>query len=150
MTSLLLQPLPALSSSVFLQNSGYVPSPTSVKTKRILQSRPLTTTLLALTESPDSSQSPQSLLLLQLSDCFDLPSEYFEQLPRDLRLDLNDAAFDLSNGPVIDECGQELGELLLNLSRAWELADTSTSRALASKLPMLEGTLTNKAKAGKN
>ncbi|KAF2306965.1 hypothetical protein GH714_022852 [Hevea brasiliensis] len=80
-------------------------------------------------------------------DCFDLPSEYFEQLPRDLRLDLNDAAFDLSNGPVIDECGQELGELLLNLSRAWELADTSTSRALASKLPMLEGTLTNNAKA---
>ncbi|KAF2306972.1 hypothetical protein GH714_022929 [Hevea brasiliensis] len=76
--------------------------------------------------------------LLAAYDCFDLPSEYFEQLPRDLRLDLNDVAFDLSNGPVIDECGQELGELLLNLSRAWELADISTSRALASKLPMLE------------
>ncbi|OAY42010.1 uncharacterized protein LOC110622219 [Manihot esculenta] len=143
---LLLQPLPALSSSVFLQNSGYVPSLTSVKTNRILQSKPLTATLLALTESPDSTQSPQPLLI-QLSDCFDLPSEYLEQLPRDLRLDLNDAAFDLSNGPVIDECGQELGELLLNLARAWELADTSTSRALANKLPTLEGTLTNNAKA---
>ncbi|XP_037496149.1 uncharacterized protein LOC105647870 isoform X2 [Jatropha curcas] len=44
-------------------------------------------------------------------------------------------------------CGQELGELLLNLSRAWELADTSTSRDLASKLPMLESNLTSKAKA---
>ncbi|KAJ6877223.1 hypothetical protein NC651_030073 [Populus alba x Populus x berolinensis] len=55
-------------------------------------------------------------------DCFDLPPDYFQQLPRDLRLDLNDAAFDLSNGPVLDECGKELGELLLNLSRAWELA----------------------------
>ncbi|KAF2306967.1 hypothetical protein GH714_022882 [Hevea brasiliensis] len=48
-------------------------------------------------------------------DCFDLPSEYFEQLPRDLRLDLNDAAFDLSNGPVIDENAQAMittGKLL--------------------------------------
>lgn len=63
---LLLQPLPALSSSVFLQNSGYVPSLTSVKTNRILQSKPLTATLLALTESPDSTQSPQPLLI-QLS-----------------------------------------------------------------------------------
>ncbi|RVX11213.1 hypothetical protein CK203_019669 [Vitis vinifera] len=38
-----------------------------------------------------------------LQDSFDLPSDYFAQLPRDLRLDLNDAAFDLSSGPVIDE-----------------------------------------------
>ncbi|KAL5996835.1 hypothetical protein ACLOJK_007757 [Asimina triloba] len=29
----------------------------------------------------------------------------------------------------------KLGELLLNLSRAWELADTSTSYSIASKLP---------------
>ncbi|KAB5529515.1 hypothetical protein DKX38_019596 [Salix brachista] len=55
-------------------------------------------------------------------DCFDLPPDYFQQLPSDLRLDLNDAAFDLSNGSVLDECGKELGEILLNLSRAWELA----------------------------
>ncbi|XP_050222039.1 uncharacterized protein LOC126672142 [Mercurialis annua] len=113
------------------------------------------TQLYALTDSSSSSDSsssqstepsPQSLLL-QLSDCFDLPPDYFKKLPRDLRLDLNDAAFDLSNGPVLDECGQELGELLLDLSRAWESADTATSRELISKLPMLEGTLTNKAKA---
>jgi len=39
---------------------------------------------------------------------------------------------------------------LLNLSRAWELADTSTSRTLASKLPVLESSLTNNAKSGKN
>ncbi|KAJ4842919.1 hypothetical protein Tsubulata_005903 [Turnera subulata] len=70
-------------------------------------------------------------------DSFDLPPDYFQQLPNDLRLDLNDAAFDLSNGPVIDECGQELGEILLNLSRAWEQADASSSCNLASKLPSL-------------
>lgn len=76
-----------------------------------------------------------------------MPSDYFAKLPRDLRLDLNDAAFDLSNGPVIDECGQELGETLLNLARAWELADTSASAALAKNLPVLENSLTGNAKS---
>ncbi|KAG6738379.1 hypothetical protein POTOM_057994 [Populus tomentosa] len=134
--------------------------------------------LFILIGTVESSGSPESLdpspqtLLQELSDCFDLPPDYFQQLPSDLRLDvssicvlflvgfrfkatsvmylLNDAAFDLSNGPVLDECGKELGEILLNLSRAWELADTSTSRTLASKLPVLEISLTNNAKSGKN
>ncbi|RLM78167.1 alcohol dehydrogenase class-3 [Panicum miliaceum] len=38
-------------------------------------------------------------------DCLVLPPKLLSQLPRDLRLDLNDAAFDLSNGPVLDEVG---------------------------------------------
>ncbi|KAL9341805.1 hypothetical protein Peur_065130 [Populus x canadensis] len=152
---LLLQPLPTLSSSsptiLFLQNPHHVPSVSSLKKpKKILRSKPLKIPPFALTESSDSPQSidpsPQPLLQ-ELSDCFDLPPDYFQQLPRDLRLDLNDAAFDLSNGPVLDECGKELGELLLNLSRAWELGDTSTSQALASNLPMLESSLTNNAKS---
>ncbi|KAI4303032.1 hypothetical protein MLD38_038712 [Melastoma candidum] len=104
----------------------------------------------ALTESSDSPKSvePDSQsLLLELAESFDLPSDYFSKLPNDLRLDLNDAAFDLSNGPVIDQCGQELGDLLLNLSRSWELADTSTSKTLVSKLSSLESSLTDKAKS---
>ncbi|PNX71501.1 ammonium transporter, partial [Trifolium pratense] len=44
-------------------------------------------------------------------------------------------------------CGKELGEILLNLSRAWELADTSTSRSLAAKLPLIEANLTGTAKS---
>ncbi|TXG66140.1 hypothetical protein EZV62_007415 [Acer yangbiense] len=83
-------------------------------------------------------------------DCFDLPSDYFAKLPSDLRLDLNDAAFDLSNGPVLNECSQELGETLLNLSRAWEQAETSTSSTLANKLPELESSLTDSARSGKD
>ncbi|KAF8017888.1 hypothetical protein BT93_H2947 [Corymbia citriodora subsp. variegata] len=114
-------------------------------------SRPLTVRRFALTESdpPQSLESGSSgpLLPLELAESFDLPSDYFAQLPRDLRLDLNDAAFDLSNGPVVDECGEELGELLLNWSKSWEQADTSTSRALASKLPLLESSLTDSAKS---
>ena len=47
------------------------------------------------------------------------------------------------------QCGQVLGDTLLNLSRAWELADTSTSHSLASKLPGLEEYLTDNAKSGK-
>ncbi|OMO96049.1 Exosome complex component CSL4 [Corchorus olitorius] len=104
-------------------------------------------------ESSAESDSPKSLepdpqtLIQEVADSFDLPSDYFSQLPGDLRLDLNDAAFDLSNGPVIDQCGLELGETLLNLSRAWELADTSTSHKLASKLPTLGSSLTGSAKS---
>ncbi|XP_074560882.1 uncharacterized protein LOC141817096 [Curcuma longa] len=86
-------------------------------------------------------------LLRDLADSFVLPPDYLSKLPRDLRLDLNDAAFDLSNGPVLDECGEELGNLLLNISRAWEQADTSMSNHLARQLPSVDSFLTEKAKA---
>ncbi|XP_020594833.1 uncharacterized protein LOC110034934 [Phalaenopsis equestris] len=42
-------------------------------------------------------------LLEELSGCLGLPTDYLSNLPGDLRLDLNDAAFDLANGPVLDE-----------------------------------------------
>ncbi|KAJ8544114.1 hypothetical protein K7X08_028625 [Anisodus acutangulus] len=111
--------------------------------------RTTTTVPFAVTES-DSPKSlePDPLCLLQeVADSFVLPADYFSQLPRDLRLDLNDAAFDLSNGPVKDECGEEVGETLLNISRAWERADTSTSTALVDKLPLLVGSLTGSQKS---
>ncbi|XP_028790198.1 uncharacterized protein LOC114746175 [Neltuma alba] len=59
----------------------------------------------ALTESdsPKSLEPDPRSLLQEIADSFDLPRDYFAQLPRDLRLDLNDAAFDLSNGPIVDE-----------------------------------------------
>ncbi|KAK3418257.1 hypothetical protein EUGRSUZ_H04210 [Eucalyptus grandis] len=118
--------------------------------RRPRSSGPLTVRF-ALTESdpPPSfgSDSSGPLLLRELAESFDLPSDYFAQLPRDLRLDLNDAAFDLSNGPVVDECGEELGDILLNWSKSWEQADTLTSRTLASKLPLLESSLTDNAKS---
>ncbi|KAF8691722.1 hypothetical protein HU200_040111 [Digitaria exilis] len=96
----------------------------------------------------DNPEEPPVLPLLQeLADCLVLPPKFLSQLPRDLRLDLNDAAFDLSNGPVLDECGQEVGDLLLNLAKAWELADTSTSNNLAKQLPSMEPYLTRSAKS---
>ncbi|XP_010435565.1 PREDICTED: uncharacterized protein LOC104719351 [Camelina sativa] len=148
----LLRPLHSLSSSklFFSQPSFHFSSslkPNYLKRHNLSKSLTLR---FALTES-DSIDQPletsSKSLLLQLSKCFDLPSDYFQQLPNDLRLDLNDAAFDLSNGPIIDECGQELGETLMNLSRAWEQADTSTSRSLVEKLPELEISLTDGAKS---
>ncbi|KAG7543600.1 hypothetical protein ISN45_Aa07g035030 [Arabidopsis thaliana x Arabidopsis arenosa] len=149
----LLQPLHSLSSSTlfFSQPSFHFSSSLKPhKSKRLNLSKSLTLRF-ALTESdstkPLETEPSSKSLLLQLSKCFDLPSDYFRQLPNDLRLDLNDAAFDLSNGPVIVECGQELGEILLNLSRAWEQADASTSRSLVEKLPELESSLTDGAKS---
>ncbi|CAN1729797.1 hypothetical protein LINPERHAP1_LOCUS720 [Linum perenne] len=144
---------PSLLPRRFPRNPNVLILPSSPKLRKLLRSKPVVTPLLAFTESSEGSTqstgpSLQSLLR-QLSDSFDLPSDYFSQLPNDLRLDLNDAAFDLSNGPVIDECGQELGNLLLNLSRAWEQSDMSATRDLASKLPVMESTLTGKAKSGK-
>ncbi|KAK4366484.1 hypothetical protein RND71_014364 [Anisodus tanguticus] len=108
-----------------------------------------TTVPFAVTESdsPKSLEPDPLNLLQQLADSFVLPADYFSQLPRDLRLDLNDAAFDLSNGPVKDECGEEVGETLLNISRAWEQADASTSTALVDKLLLLVGSLTSSQKS---
>ncbi|KAK8542953.1 hypothetical protein V6N13_136497 [Hibiscus sabdariffa] len=137
---------------LFHNNPNYIPfKPTfkhSFNSKTLHLSKPITVPF-ALTESdsPKSLEPDLQTLLQKVADSFDLPSDYFSQLPGDLRLDLNDAAFDLSNGPVIDECGVEVGEALLNLSRAWELADTSTSYTLASKLPSLVNSLTDSAKS---
>lgn len=47
------------------------------------------------------------------------------------------------------QCGEEAGETLLNISRAWENAETSVSAALVSKLPQLVGSLTSNNKSGK-
>ncbi|RWR81209.1 ammonium transporter 1 member 2 [Cinnamomum micranthum f. kanehirae] len=118
--------------------------------RKSLRTRTLTISFaLAESDSPKSlDEEDDALSLLQeLSDSFRLPSDYFAQLPGDLRLDLNDAAFDLANGPVLDECGQELGKMLLNLSQAWEQADTSTSTSIASKFPSLHGSLTDNVKS---
>uniref|UniRef100_A0A1J3HID1 LOW protein: ammonium transporter 1-like protein n=2 Tax=Noccaea caerulescens TaxID=107243 RepID=A0A1J3HID1_NOCCA len=154
MTSLrLLQPLHCLSSTLFFSQPSFrlIQFSSSLKpslSRRRNLSKPLTLSFaLKESDSPQPVETSSKSLLLQLSKCFDLPSDYFQQLPNDLRLDLNDAAFDLSNGPIIDECGQELGETLLNLSRAWEQADTSTSRSLVKKLPELDSSLTGGAKS---
>ncbi|CAK9137722.1 unnamed protein product [Ilex paraguariensis] len=154
MASLLLppQPLYTLSSTPaipFLPNTHYAPS--LKPSYKPLKCKSLTISFaLAESDSPKSIEpdpNPNLQTILQeLADSFVLPSDYFAQLPRDLRLDLNDAAFDLSNGPIIDECGQELGETLLNISRAWEQADTSTSTTLVSKLPLLVGSLADSNK----
>ncbi|KAK7269118.1 hypothetical protein RIF29_21834 [Crotalaria pallida] len=151
-------PLPPLSKFSFASLSSLTsltfttPPPTSSSCTNptlLPNPKPLQVVRFALTES-DSPKSiepdPRSLLQL-IADSFDLPSDYFAKLPRDLRLDLNDAAFDLSNGRILDECGQELGEILLNISRAWELADTSTSHSLVAKLPFVEAKLTGAAKS---
>ncbi|XP_075496185.1 uncharacterized protein LOC142533334 isoform X1 [Primulina tabacum] len=135
-----------------LRNPRHIPSFPRCKTFKF---KSLTKVPFAVTESSDSPKSLDSdpqILLQELADCFDLPSDYFSKLPRDLRLDLNDAAFDLSNGPVKNECGEEMGQTLLDISRAWELAETSTSAKLVSKLPLLVGSLTifNKSALGKH
>lgn len=43
-----------------------------------------------------------------------------------------------------------MGELLLNLSRAWELADTRTSNSIATQLPSIESYLMGNVKSGKD
>ncbi|KAL8544541.1 hypothetical protein ACS0TY_004929 [Phlomoides rotata] len=149
LSSLQLLPASKLSSNhapLFPQITLHIPSFPRFKT---LKPKPFRRIPFALTESSDSPKSldpnPQ-FLLKEISDCFVLPPDYFKKLPKDLRLDLNDAAFDLSNGPVKDECGEELGDTLLNISRAWELADTLTSASLMSKLPLLVASVTSNNK----
>ncbi|XP_051191748.1 uncharacterized protein [Lolium perenne] len=97
--------------------------------------------------STDPDEEPVLPLLQELADCLVLPPKFLSLLPRDLRLDLNDAAFDLSNGPVLNECGQEVGDLLLDLAKAWEMADTLASNNLAKQLPSMAPYLTASAKS---
>ncbi|KAM0941930.1 hypothetical protein DsansV1_C15g0132881 [Dioscorea sansibarensis] len=126
----------------------------------VLSSKPLhgarssarTLAIVSAIVEPSSSKplddDPPLLPLLQeLSESFVLPPDFLAKLPRDLRLDLNDAAFDLANGPVMDECGREAGEMLLNLCKAWEQADTSTSNSIARQLPSLKAYLSGNAKS---
>ncbi|KAJ9545857.1 hypothetical protein OSB04_025564 [Centaurea solstitialis] len=147
---------PPYSAAFIHRNLHQIPSNFNLRSQS-LTFKPLLSsfTTKALTESSsdspnslDSSPDPQSLLQ-ELADSFNLPPDYFSQLPNDLRLDLNDAAFDLSNGPVVEQCGQELGMTLLNISRAWESADTSTSTALVNNIPPLVNSLTGNNKSGK-
>eukprot|EP01018_Ginkgo_biloba_P019425 Gb_16553 [translate_table: standard] len=84
--------------------------------------------------------------LQDLADSLVLPSDYLAQLPNDLRLDLNDAAFDLASGLVKQECGEQFGEILMKLSQAWEKADTQATIEVASVLPSLEGSLSDDIK----
>ncbi|XP_062221577.1 uncharacterized protein LOC133920939 [Phragmites australis] len=110
--------------------------------------KPATSTSSSSAGGDNPDEEPPVLPLLQeLADCLVLPPKFLSQLPGDLRLDLNDAAFDLSNGPVLDECGQEVGDLLLNLAKAWEMADTSASNNFAKQLPSMEPYLMASAKS---
>ncbi|WMV25813.1 hypothetical protein MTR67_019198 [Solanum verrucosum] len=167
-----LSPTPTLGFGKYPHHISILPS----FRKNFLKFDSPTTVPFAVTESdsPKSLEPDPQTLLQQVAESFVLPADFFSQLPRDLRLDLNDAAFDLSNGPVKDEealnkgqdgkmgdnkcldmslvstCGEEVGETLLNISRAWEMADTSTSTTLVDKLPLLIGSLTGSQKSGKN
>ncbi|KAL8130655.1 hypothetical protein V2J09_019810 [Rumex salicifolius] len=84
---------------------------------------------LAESDSSNKSLGPSPQILLQeLADSFNLPPDYLAKLPSDLRLDLNDAAFDLSNGPVIDQLnsfpslllGLALGRRLVSAARRFQ------------------------------
>ncbi|OAY70395.1 hypothetical protein ACMD2_03779 [Ananas comosus] len=146
---------PVISSlaPLFRRNPHHVPSLfvpfDSVSYKRRSASRTLVVSFaLAESDSPKSlGDEPLRPLLQELADSLRLPPDFLSALPGDLRLDLNDAAFDLSNGPVLEECGKEVGELLLNLSRAWELADTRTSNSIATQLPSIESYLMGNVKS---
>ncbi|XP_011620355.1 uncharacterized protein LOC18426006 isoform X2 [Amborella trichopoda] len=126
-------PPPKIPTLLFLTVTA--PGPLSRASKKPLKSTGafhVKLSAIAEANQPGSLKEDSLPLLQQVADCLVLPPDYFSQLPGDLRIDLNDAAFDLSNGPVLDECGQELGEMLLNLSRAWELADAQTSCSIAT------------------
>ncbi|PIN19951.1 hypothetical protein CDL12_07363 [Handroanthus impetiginosus] len=90
LSALHLHPLSRFSSTHaynFPQISLHVPFLPHYKA---LKSKSLTHISFALTESSGSPKfldpDPQ-ILLQELADCFVLPADYFQQLPRDLRLD---------------------------------------------------------------
>lgn len=103
----------------------------------------------SLTELNENEPSDLTIKqrLQELADSLVLPPNYLIQLPNDLRLDLNDAAFDLASGPLNHECGVKFGEILMQLSQAWEKADTQGAAEIASLLPSLQDSLTANVEA---
>ncbi|XVF06469.1 hypothetical protein REPUB_Repub06bG0050800 [Reevesia pubescens] len=91
--SLTVPSIPSLFSTLlFHQNPNYIPFKASLKipfnSKELYLSKPQTIPF-ALTESdsPKSLESNPQTLLQEVADSFDLPSDYFSQLPGDLRID---------------------------------------------------------------
>ena len=152
---LLASPLPAAGGAAAASCSGSSrPSRVHIRRRRCPgpplavssdSSKPLASSSTGGGGDPD--EEPVLPLLQELADCLVLPPKFLSLLPRDLRLDLNDAAFDLSNGPVLNECGQEVGDLLLDLGKAWEMANTEASNNLAKQLPSMAPYLTASAKS---
>ncbi|VAI62910.1 unnamed protein product [Triticum turgidum subsp. durum] len=150
---LLASPLPAAGGAAAASCSGSSrPSRVHIRRRRCPgpplavssdSSKPLASSSTGGGGDPD--EEPVLPLLQELADCLVLPPKFLSLLPRDLRLDLNDAAFDLSNGPVLNECGQEVGDLLLDLGKAWEMANTEASNNLAKQLPSMAPYLTASA-----
>ncbi|KAL3370930.1 hypothetical protein AABB24_007780 [Solanum stoloniferum] len=108
-----LSPTPTLGFGKYPHHISILPS----FRKNFLKFDSPTTVPFAVTESdsPKSLEPDPQTLLQQVAESFVLPADFFSQLPRDLRLDLNDAAFDLSNGPVKDEIAKVMiktGKLL--------------------------------------
>ncbi|KAI7734037.1 hypothetical protein M8C21_026554, partial [Ambrosia artemisiifolia] len=127
-------------------------SPTTIAiatTTQTLTLKPfLSVTTNALTESSSSKSldppDPQ-FLLQELADSFNLPLDYFSQLPNDLRLDLNDAAFDLSNGPVMEQISKAMistGKLLSSTAESEETKDESKGETRMFKFGELQVELT--------
>jgi len=100
----------------------------------------------AFTPLDEESESFIRQKLQDLADSLVLPPDYLAELPNDLRLDLNDAAFELANGPLKEECGEKFGELLMKLSQAWEKADTRATAEIASSFLYFQGSLTENVK----
>lgn len=100
----------------------------------------------AFTPLDEESESFIRQRLQDLADSLVLPPDYLAELPNDLRLDLNDAAFELANGPLKEECGEKFGEMLMKLSQAWEKADTRATAEVASSFLSFQGSLTENVK----
>lgn len=83
--------------------------------------------------------------LRELSESLALPANYLERLPSDLRVDLKDAAFALSSGALNSECGEQAGNLLMQLSQACERGNTQALAASARQLPTLADKLSNES-----
>lgn len=100
----------------------------------------------AFTPLDEESETIIRQRLQDLADSLVLPPDYLAELPNDLRLDLNDAAFELANGSLKEECGEKFGEMLLKLSQAWEKADTRATAEIASSFISFQGSFTENVK----
>ncbi|CAM6090886.1 unnamed protein product [Calypogeia fissa] len=137
----LLLPLPLPSGRIINSSGG--------KNRSVLSVQRLT----VVAESSSNAQSQTSVegatgneeqirkCLQDLAETLILPPDFLAKLPDGLKVDLNDAAFAMSSGPLNQECGETVGALVMGLSRALEQADAQTAAALAAQVPSIQENL---------
>ncbi|CAM6084595.1 unnamed protein product [Calypogeia fissa] len=137
----LLLPLPLPSGRIINSSGGKNRAVLSVQRLSVAAESSSNAQSQTSVEGATGNEERTRKCLQDLAETLILPPDFLAKLPDGLKVDLNDAAFALSSGPLNQECGETVGALVMGLSRALEQADAQTAAALAAQVPSIQENL---------